>query len=88
MALFAIIVTSKKACSGVPGHPVMTVEGEKFWVERDHDGWVPATSSRLKSYPKPSASLKTFNTHDEAEAFAKSWTGHPWWCVPKAHEIV
>ena len=86
MTMFAIIVTGKEARAF--DDTVMSPEGERYWVEMEESGWVVATSSRVRQYPKASAKLKTFDTREKAEEFAKSWTGHPWWCIPKSYEIV
>jgi uncharacterized membrane protein len=87
--MFALIVTSRERRSGVQGNPIMTAEGERFWVERDAEGWVEATSSRCKDPEQAPAQAKVFKTVEAAEAFAKRWTGHPWWCSPRGEfEVV
>lgn len=81
---YAIIVTGteRRATTGA----IMAEEGERFWVLRDTEGWVPATSTRMsKTVPRD---LLVFDRKDQAKAFAAKWTGHPWWCVPKSHQIV
>ena len=47
------------------------------------EGWVEASSSRV-SYNEGAVpvDLKTFETRDKAETFARRWKGHPWWCSP------
>lgn len=87
--MFALIVTSRERRSGAPGNPIMTAEGERFWVEIEEEGWVEATSSRCVDPEKVPARAKIFKTAEAAEAFAKRWTGHPWWCSPRGEfEVV
>jgi hypothetical protein len=85
---YAIIVTSEEARSGVPGKPIVTYKGEKFWVLDEPEGWVEASSSRFSSRGVVPGYLKTFKTEESARVFAEKWKGHPWWCVPIAYEIV
>lgn len=54
-------------------------KGTKYWV-CENDSW-PSGSEML-------AGVKVWETRDEAEKFAKSWKGHPWWVVPVSFEIV
>lgn len=90
---YAVIVTSLEARSGVNLQPVVTEAGRKFWVLNEPDGWVEATSIQVdhpfhKDGSLPS-DLKVFDTHEDAEAFARRWKGHPWWCRPNGEfEIV
>jgi len=86
---YAVIVDSKEALTGadVPNR-VMTKEGERFWATIEREGWVEATSASFKEGLIP-ADVKTWETSDAAEEFAKRWKGHPWWCVPNGnYEIV
>ncbi len=81
--VYGIIVTGKEALD-IHNH-AHTKEGEKFWVIKD--SWGPS-SSWLSMYKNPPPDILVFNTSDEAESFAKTWKGHPWWCVPKDFEVV
>lgn len=86
--VYGVIVTSKEARSGVTGNPIMTQAGDRFWATVEPEGWVEASSSRFTSAAVPSDVL-TFKSRARAEAFAKRWKGHPWWCVPDGqYEIV
>lgn len=84
---YALIVVSKEMRSGAKGNPIVTSEGEKFVVCDESDGWVEATSSSYRGSIPPD--VKAFRSPAEAEAFAKKWKGHPWWCSPNGeYEIV
>jgi hypothetical protein len=87
--MFAIIVTGKEVpCDATPDRP-MTKESERFWVcNIEPAGWVPATGTSLSFSKDPPRDIKTFKTRDAADKFAKKWKGHPWWVVPKSHEVV
>lgn len=86
--MFAVIVTSKEAKSGVAGHPVMTQDGQRFWAMVDPESWVEATSIQCDDDINVPPGAKTFHTRAEADAFCARWTGHPWWCIPKGFEVV
>jgi hypothetical protein len=52
--------------------------------------WGPSSSRfglhyNLDNVPRDAL---VFAARAEAAAFAKTWKGHPWWCVPKSYEIV
>jgi hypothetical protein len=87
---YALIVHGKeqKSQSGT----VMSKKGQRFWVCREPDGWVEATSTMVDDSflgGKLPRDLKTFTTEDAAKSFAKRWKGHPWWCVPNGEfEVV
>jgi hypothetical protein len=84
--MFAVIVTGKEVWPEGSGHTrPMTKEGEKFWAVEDH--WGPSSLRYLDDGLVPMDVLK-FETRAEGEAFAKKWEGHPWWVVPKSHEVV
>lgn len=86
--VYGVIVTSNEAKSGARGNPVMTKEDERFWATVEPEGWVEASSVRYGDGVVPGDPL-TFPTQERAEAFAKRWKGHPWWCVPNGqYEIV
>jgi hypothetical protein len=86
---FAVIVVSKEAKSGVQGAPVMTQEGDRFWVLEEPGHWVEATSCQCFDSAVLPGDLKTFSTREKAGAFATRWDGHPWWCRPTGeYEIV
>ena len=87
--LFAIIVIGKEMRTTAPGQAIVGAEDERYWVVLEEGGWVEATSTRLSFHKdKIPPDLKTFKTAEAAENFAKKWTGHPWWCSPKSHEVV
>lgn len=89
MSEFALIVTGREMRSDAPGKPIMTEEGERFWVTIEREGWVPATSRRCDDKRAVPGDVKTFPTAEAAEAFAKAWSGHPWWCSPRGEfEVV
>lgn len=83
---FAIIAIAREVKSA-DGN-IMARDGERFWLENEQ--WIDATGARFDRYPdgRGSASLKTFTSRDDAEAFAKKWKGHPWWVKPKSFEVV
>lgn len=86
---YAIIVTSGEARSGVKSNPIVTYEGDKFWVTKEPEGWVSATSQMYSEVvPYGRCGVKTFPTYDAAFEFAARWRGHPWWCDPKSFVIV
>ena len=87
MSQFAILIESHEARSGVAGNPIVTEAGTKFWVTKDHEGWVEATSTRVTD-EWPPFDIKIFPSQEKAEEFAKKWSGHPWWVKPRAYEIV
>ena len=84
---YAVIVTSNERRSEVPGNPVVTRDGDRFWVTIEREGWVDATSSPCNDPRKPPADLKTWPTKEKASSFAKRWKGHPWWCDPKPDQF-
>ncbi len=88
--VYGVIVTSKEARSGMPGNPLVTTAGERFWVTVEPEGWVPASSCRVSSTgDSPPGDPKVFPSRERAEEFAKHWKGHPWWCIPNGeYEIV
>lgn len=86
---YAIIVQGKevKADNG----NLMTREGDRFWVLREPQGWVSATSTRFKGYENVPSDILTFESEAAAKEFASKWNGHPWYCRPykrKGLEIV
>ncbi len=85
---YAIIVRGKEQLAY--DKTVMTRDGERFWVMNDHDGWVDASSVHWTSDGAVPADVKTFESKEAADRFARRWKGHPWWCSPKPgeHEIV
>jgi hypothetical protein len=86
--MFAVIVTGTEARSGSIGNPVVGAEGDKYWVLVEPEGWVEATSGRMRDPDKVPIDVKTWSTREAAEKFAKRWKGHPWWCKPKGYEVV
>jgi hypothetical protein len=65
----------------------ITKEDEAHWLTDQLDGWVPATSQRVRSGNLPK-DIKVFDSEDDANAFMREWGGHPWYAVPKAWETV
>lgn len=78
---YVLRVQSKEAWSQVSGPPI-TNEGDWFWVIDEPEGWVPASSVRSQDAERIPAGAKAFDSKEQAEAFAKKWKGHPWWCRP------
>ncbi len=63
--------------------------GARHVVVEEPDGWVEATSRAYRRGDEFPRGLKLFDSTDDAEAFARRWKGHPWWCVPNGKfEIV
>ncbi len=81
---YAIQVQGREAKSS--DGMVVGSEGAWYWVLKDVEGWVEATSievgSPFVSSGEIPAHIKTFATPSEAEQFARRWKGHPWWCEP------
>ena len=81
---FCVIVESKEARSGSKGNPIITRAGEKFVVINGRRG---ITSQNFVDV-MPTDTLP-FSTREEAEKFAMSWKGHPWYCIPSGkYEVV
>lgn len=76
--MFGLVVNSSEARSA--DDTVITRDGDAWWV--CIEDWVEASGRRVSRYENPPEALKTFSTPAEAEAFAKRWTGHPWYCRP------
>lgn len=79
--LYGLIVTSRKAGQ-------LSREGERYWVLKEPERWVPATSTQCTDPTQPPADLLTFETWVAARDFGEQWEGHPWWCRPKAYEVI
>lgn len=78
---FCLIVYGREAKTN-DGY-VVTKEGDAFWVETDEpDHWVEASSSRCNDRSAVPGHIKTFQTREAAQEFAKRWKGHPWYCDP------
>lgn len=77
---YALIVQGREM-KGDSGH-IMTRNNEWFLVLDEPEGWVPATSIHYSEGNSIRKDAKLFKTPEEAEAFAKTWKGHPWWCSP------
>jgi hypothetical protein len=87
--VFALIVTGRERRADLPDKPVVGPEGQRYWVLEDRDGWVEASSSRCNNPAVVPGDVRQFKTEEAAAAFAKRWTGHPWWCSPNGEfEIV
>jgi hypothetical protein len=84
MNKFAIIVTGSEAKSSYDS--VVGKENQLYWVIMEREGWVEATSRDYQ--PAVPKDIKLFDSETSAIAFAKRWSGHPWWCKPKSYEIV
>lgn len=83
---YALIVESKEAKSS--SGTVVTEEGDRFLVKKNPDGWTDATSvqwSYVSDLDCLSDELKVFTTKEAAIAFARKWTGHPWYCKPNGN---
>lgn len=78
--MFGLIVTGKEVPCADKSRPLMTQEGERFWVTLDYWG---DTSSRCDDASKVPGDVKLFETEEAAATFAKKWKGHPWWCKPR-----
>jgi hypothetical protein len=82
---FTLVVRSKEARSSAAGRPIITKEGTEFWVLRDVEGWVEATSRpccrSLRTGEVP-VDILLFSSREKAEEFARRWKGDPWWCIP------
>lgn len=88
--MYALIVTTKEVRSGAKGNPIITQEGDRFWVVAEPEGWVEATTTRYTTHTNriPYA-VKAWDTIEAAVTFAKRWKGHPWWCEPNGeYEVV
>ena len=83
--IFGVYCKAKIALAN-DGH-VLVKEDEGFWVAIEHGGWVPATSRKAPE-DQPAASIKTWESIEEANAFMKIWKGHPWYYVPKTWKVV
>ena len=79
--LYAVVFAAKEARSGVHGNPIVTHAGDRFYLAKEPEGWVPATASRYRGGPLP-ADAMTWDTAGEAERFAHRWSPHPWWDSP------
>lgn len=80
---YAAIVKSKRVASQ---GTVYTKTGERFWIVKGE--WGPSSHQCL-THPGVPSDVMTWETEEEAEAFAKGWGGHPWWCKPNGKfEIV
>lgn len=79
--LYVVKVQSRIAISQYNG-AVITKDGAWMWVTKDSNGWVEASS--VHAHPKGPipVTAKPFETREKAEAFARRWRGHPWWCIP------
>ena len=77
MTKYAVVVQCKeaKAVSGT----TMCEEGTEVIIEKGEwgDTSYPITSSRGIV-----AGVKTFDSYEAAEKFAKKWDGHPWYYTP------
>lgn len=82
--MYGLIVVSKEAKG--EGGSVFTRRNTKFWVCKESEGWVLATSTQVDSSGYIPSDLKTFETEKEAISFVKDWKGHPWWCRPYKHK--
>lgn len=87
---FVVLVESEEARSSVAGNPVLTKDGDRFWVTTDREGWVEANSVKMEGLSSIPVDAKPFKTREDAEEFALRWNGHPWWCKPKhgKHEVI
>lgn len=79
---YAVLVTQKEVLAN--SGSVLTRENEKAWVVVS-DGW---NTSRNCEGAELAKEVKRFPTEEEAVSFAKVWGGHPWYCKPKAWEVV
>jgi hypothetical protein len=82
---YAVIVIGRERSN--LGH-VIGPRNQRYWVMNEPDGWVEATSQPVDENEPAPAGLKTWATEDEAVAFAERWDGHPWWCAPRAYEVI
>ena len=82
MKKFIVIVESLAAIASSGN--IVTKNGEKLLVINDPENWVEATSRSLNFYKNENLpkDVKTFDSHETAERFAKRWKGHPWYCKP------
>jgi hypothetical protein len=77
MPTFVVIIESKKVVSH---GTVVTNDKQQYWIARNEYMWDSGLS--LSVFPEPPLEVKTWGTKEEAEQFARSWEGHPWWVKP------
>ena len=87
MSKVAIKTKCKSVHSSSGG--LITQEGYEIWVCKEQDAWVEATGSGVGFHNGVPVDVKVFNSKDDAEAFIKTWKGHPWYYVPNGeYELV
>jgi hypothetical protein len=89
MNRFAVKVASREVLGAV--EQVMTRAGDWFWIVKEPEGWVWATSTDASSNGSIPAAVLTFSTKEKAARCAKKFRNrsHPWWCKPNGiYEIV
>ena len=85
--LFVVIVVMQEARYLHDG-AIATPDGTRCWLTCDE--WVAASSRKVDDENVIPINTKTFQTVEEADAFANRWKGHPWYCKPHPgrHEVI
>jgi hypothetical protein len=86
MSKFAVCFKAQEAYSS--NGDVLTREDEEYWVVREREGWVEATSCPVSLYPNPPKDIKLFSSEELAHSFMARWKGHPWYCVSQSYEVL
>jgi hypothetical protein len=82
--MYALFIQGKEAKSS-EGNLIVGKEGGWYLVCKEPENWVPATGYVVKGFILIRKDAKLFKTIEDAEAFAGTWAGHPWWVIPNGN---